>query len=258
MRILDQFDYHVRLTADLFEPEIPEGFVKAHPDEIRAERERREKSDMVYADVPEGLKEELVAALNQIETASYRESATTRVYLTRHAWRVDRYDGDDLKQVQWFVISKEDMTPTSFDFNDKAFCLTHTTVDFESQTYKHVAHGRDTRPPHPMDMIRFLVGQVDRADRILDDALIDGTACIGLEISAKKYGTNPDHMIHRLWFGLRTHLPVRMELDYLPDGATEKVVRVKDQFEWNPAFAPAFFVPEIPPGFTAAEDSDGG
>ena len=41
--IQDQFDYNPGLSADTFIPETPEGFIHAHPDEIRADRERQQK-----------------------------------------------------------------------------------------------------------------------------------------------------------------------------------------------------------------------
>ena len=37
--IQDQFDYQSDVPADTFIPVIPEGFIHAHPDEIRAARE---------------------------------------------------------------------------------------------------------------------------------------------------------------------------------------------------------------------------
>ena len=131
--------------------------------------------------------------------------------------------------------------------------LNHTVVDYDAKTYEQTAHGADTRPRHPMDRIRFLVGWIDRADRILENTVIDDVECFGFELSAKKYGSNPDHMIHRLWFDVATNLPVRMEFESVSQGSGRKNIHVKDEFEWAPALPADRFVPDIPDGFTAVE-----
>ena len=41
--IHDQFEYYTKVPVDLFEPQIPEGFINAHPDEIRAAKEKEPK-----------------------------------------------------------------------------------------------------------------------------------------------------------------------------------------------------------------------
>ncbi len=41
--ILDQFKYHVQIPAEEFEPKIPDGFINADPDEIRAAKEIQRK-----------------------------------------------------------------------------------------------------------------------------------------------------------------------------------------------------------------------
>jgi len=251
--VQDQFEYWIEVPLAEFDPQIPEDFANTHPDNVRTAREVEEKGEMVFADVPEGVKDDLVAALDQGNTVAYRERGHARFHLSRHAWRKDHFDGDRLRKTEWFVIEKDDMAPTSLDFNDKNFRLVHTVVDYDAQTYEQVTHGRDTRPRHPMDRIRFLVGWVDRADRILENKVIDEIECFGFELSAKKYGSNPDHMIHRLWFDVATNLPVRMEFESVSESSGRKSLHVKDQFDWNPEFPADYFVPEIPPGFTLAE-----
>lgn len=245
--IQDQFEYHAEVPAEMFAPVIPEGFVDAHPDEIRRQREKLEKGEMAVARVPDGVKEDLVAALDQVTTVAYRESGGPRVYLSRYAWRKDRFDGDHLRTTEWFVIEKKDMAPTSLDFNDEAFRLIHTVLDYDARTYRQVTHGRETRPRHPMDRIRFLVGYVDRADEILDNSVIDGIECFGFKLSAKKYGSNPDHMLHRLWFDVTTNLPVRMEFEFVSESTGRRVLDVKDQFAWDLDVPADFWAPQIPP-----------
>jgi len=252
--VQDEFEYYVDVPVEDFEPQIPEGFANTHPDNIRAARELEEKGEMAFADVPEGLKDSLVAALDQAETVAYREWGHTQMYLSRYAWRQDRFDGDRLQTTEWFVIEQDDATSTNLDFNDESFHLVHTTVDYQARTYKVVTHGRETRPRHPMDGIRSLIGHLDRADRLLDDEVIDGTECFGFELSAKKYGSNPDDMIHRFWFSAETDLPAQMEFEFTSESSGRQAVRVTDQFEWNPVLPEEFFVPQIPSGFVPAEN----
>lgn len=252
--VRDEFEYYVDVPAERFEPQIPEGFANAHPDTVRTARELEEKGEMVFADVPAGLKERIVAALNQAALVAYTETGQTRMYLSRYAWRQDRFDGDQLRTTEWYVIEQADTTPTSLDFNDESFLLTQTTVDYQAQTYKVVAHDRDNRPSHPLDSIRRVIGHIDLADRILDNTVIEGIECFGLELSAKKYGSNPEDMIHRLWFSTETDLPVRMEFEFVPESTGQKARIVKDRFEWSPSLPEDFFVPQIPPGFTQAEN----
>jgi outer membrane lipoprotein-sorting protein len=252
--VKDEFEYYVDVPAEKFEPQIPEGFSNTHPDNIRAERELKEKGEMVFADVPPHLKDRLMAALDQAEIVAYTETGQTRVYLSRYAWCREHFDGDDLKRSEWYVIKQEDATGTSLDFNDESFHLVHTTVDYQNGTYKIVTHGRQDWPRHPLDSLRHPIGYIDRADRVLDDSLIEGIACFGLELSAKKYGTNPDGMIHRLWFSTETDLPVRMEFEFMNETSGRTVILVKDQFQWDPVLPDDFFVPQVPPEFTLATD----
>jgi outer membrane lipoprotein-sorting protein len=256
----------------MFTPEIPAGFVNAHPDEIRAAREKQRKGRMDWADVPGELKEEIFAALRKIKTTVYREhyevipadgsrSATpeqNKVYLSRYAWRKDNYDQQGrLGKTEWFVIEKGDWGKTSLDFNDKDFRLTQTIVNFGDNTYKVVAHRSKSRPRHPMDGILFLAGLADRADRELENARIEGVECFGLEISATKYGTNPPHYLHRLWFDAESKLPVRMEFERRQKDSNDKdikVIYVRDHFEWNPDLPTDTFDPKIPEGFKEMTD----
>ncbi|MHC4368630.1 MAG: zf-HC2 domain-containing protein [Planctomycetota bacterium] len=259
----DQFEYHAQVPADIFEPEIPEDFIEAEPDDIRAAKEAQEKGQMNYAEVPAGLRDEVVAALKSVKTAVFRErhqfgdiahsssAGGPRVSLSEHDWRRDFYSGENLRKAEWFVVDQGDWGKTSHDFNDKGFQLTQTTVNFADGTYKIVTHSSESHPDNPMDRIVFLASHLDRADRFMEDEQIEGIDCFGFELSAKKYGTNPDDMLHRLWFDAATNLPVRMELEWLEDDGLRKNIR--DKFQWNPPLAAETFTPEIPSDFTLEE-----
>jgi len=252
--VQDEFEYYVDVPAEDFEPQIPEDFANTHPDNIRADRELKEKGEMVFADVPAGLKDRLIAALDQAETVAYRDGGQTQMYLSRYAWCREGFEGGDLKTTEWYVIEQDDPASTSLDFNNDSFRLVHTTVNHQNGTYKIVTYGPEDRPGHPLDGLRHPIGFIDRADRLLDNQVIDGIECFGLELSAKKYGSNPDDVIHRLWFSAETDLPVRMEFEFTNESTGRKVLRIKDHFRWDPVLPQDFFVPQIPPDFALATD----
>jgi outer membrane lipoprotein-sorting protein len=99
-----------------------------------------------------------------------------------------------------------------------------------------------------MDRIIFLAGYIDKADRFFESEQIDDVECFGFELSAKKYGTNPETSIHTLWFDAGTMLPVKMELEWLEDDGSRKIIQ--DQFKWNAELPEETFIPDIPAGFT--------
>ena len=265
--IQDQIEYYAQIPAEMFEPVIPEDFINAEPDEVRAAKEKLQKGQMLYADVPAGLKDEIAAALKGVKTAVYRERFGFMrdetwlfidgewIYLSEYDWRKDSYSGEQLGKTVWYVTDKEDWGKTSFDFNDRNFRLIQTTVNFGDRSFKEIMHGSKSHPNNPMDRIIFLAGWIDRADRFFESRQIEGIECFGFELSAKKYGSNPDTHIHTLWFDAETMLPVKMEFEWLQDDGPRKMV--KDQFEWNADLPVETFIPEIPADFTLEANNDG-
>ncbi len=106
-----------------------------------------------------------------------------------------------------------------------------------------------------MARILFTAGLIDKADHFYESAQIDGVECFGFDISAKKYGTNPDGAFHRVWFNEATDLPVRIETHWPSSDGTSVSTYAQEQFDWAPELPADFFVPQIPPGFTQAQDS---
>jgi outer membrane lipoprotein-sorting protein len=262
--IEDEFEYYAQVPAEMFTPEIPEGFVNKHPDEIRAAREKEEKGEMPFAEVPRGLKEEVIAAFKEAEAVTYREyfehvdaegswsllGGADHVYASRHEWRIDYYLKDEqLQRVEWYVVDKGDWGQTSFQFNDENFLVTRTILNYENNTCKEVSY--DGMPPsrHPLDNIMLVIGHIDKADKVLENTVIEGLECFGLEISAKKYGNSPDGVLHRLWLDTETKLPVRMEFERPSKDGAGKNVRVRDEFEWNCEMPADAFIPDIPEDF---------
>jgi len=250
--IHDQFQYYAQVPVDLFTPEIPAGYVRAHPDDIRTARDRQVKGEMVYAEVPKGLKEKAVAALAEAVCGSYRQNDTT-VSFAKSAWREDSGPAG-APVTKWYIL--RGVLPSGpFEPNDR-FAVTETTVDGANRTYRFRDYTGSSQPRHPMLDLLFLADMIDRADRFDAAVEIDGISCCRLEISAKKYGDNPDGMIHRIWLNAATNLPVRMELE-LPrrDGSgTDRQVR--DRFQWNFSLPDDYFMPKIPAGFAPAEGKE--
>jgi outer membrane lipoprotein-sorting protein len=253
-QIEDRFEYYADVPAEMFTPNIPAGYANTHPDNVRRAREALAKGPMDQAQVPADWKERAVAALKAVKTMVYRENGCRRISVSQFAWRVDMpYEAGRPTWTDWSVIEKDDPAKTSLDVTDKAFRLVYTSVDYPKRMYTQKVFGAGDHPRHPMDKLLDPIGNLDRADRILEPRDIDGIRCVGAEISAKKYGTNPDGMLHRLWFDEKTMLPVRMEFEWGDRGRTPTFV--KDRFEWNPEFPPDTFVPVIPEGFTSTTDT---
>ena len=243
--IHDRFEYYTEVPAGIFDPQIPEGFVNARPEDIIAVR----KGKMTYADVPEGLKEEIVEAIKNTETVLYQQGDRT-VYLSPNAWRYDYYFANRLQKTEWYVGKQLDTQETGFEIEDRNFWIVRTAVDYDSRTYQ-VSSSYQSR--HPMHEIVFFAGLVDRADRILENRIIDEAECIGFEISAKKYGDNPDSMIHRFWFNADTKLLVRMEFEWNTDKPSRQELMQQFErgpFQWDPELPADTFTPKIPEDFT--------
>ena len=123
-------------------------------------------------------------------------------------------------------------------------------MDFRSRSFEVI----ESKPRHPMSHILFVAGLIDRADRFHPYGEIDGIECYGFETSAKKYGDNPDGMIHRLWLDAQTDLPVRMEFEMISQSSGQIVIQTRDKFEWNPVFPADFFTPQIPADFAPVRE----
>ncbi len=252
-RIQEQFQYASEVSADMFEPHIPTGFVNAHPDTIRKAREREEKGEMTFAEVPAGLKDRVFAAFSKVGTVTYTEG-NTQFHVSRDAWRKDHLEGDHVRMTEWYVIQKDDNASTSHDFNDKNYRMVRTSVDYDARTCKQTEYRHTRWQSHPMDHIGFLMGLIDQADRFYESAEVNGVVCFGFDVSAKKYGTNPDGAFHRVWFDQTTNLPVRIETHWPSSDGTSMSTFVQEQFDWAPEVLADFFVPQIPPGFTQTQE----
>jgi len=256
--IHDQFDYYVEVPADMFTPRIPQGFVNAHRDEIIAQS----KGELLYADVPQELRDEIISAIKNTQTVFYQEHLEVTVedktnvypakdfFIEKNSWREDRYTWrDKLQKTHWYNTKKQTLSDTDFEFEEDNFRLTQTTVDYENNTYSVKTHKEHSFRSHPMEDILFLASLVNKADRVLENTEIDGIECFGFEISAIKYGDNSPTDKHRLWFDKQTKLPVRMGFEYWQSDGRTKSLRVRDQFQWDTELSKETFKPIIPEGF---------
>jgi outer membrane lipoprotein-sorting protein len=268
--IHDQFNYNAQVPADTFTVRIPEGYINAHPDESDAKQDQ-----MVDANVPIELRNEIVGALKEFRTAVYQQHSeitvegdltvypADKIYLSQDCWRRDSYHWEDkLHKSEWYTIEKENIEDTSADFDEHNFKLIHTTVNFIDKTYSVETYINNDGPRHPVEHILFLAGHVNRADVKLANTKIEGIECFGVEISAGKYGGTPATTRYRMWFDSKTNLPARIETIRTEDkswkkNTTKKSVRVLDKFEWNAELPTETFIPKIPPDFTLEANSNG-
>jgi outer membrane lipoprotein-sorting protein len=250
--IHDQFQYYAKVPVDLFTSQVPAGYVNAHPDNIRMARDRQVKGEMVYAEVPQDLKEKTIAALKKVTCGSYRYNDVT-VSFTKDAWREDR-GPDSARTTKWY-LRRGVLPPGPFEPNDRSV-VTETTVDEANRTFQFRDYAGSPQPGHPMLFILFLASMIDRADRFDASVEINGVQCCAWEISAKKYGDNPEGAIQRIWLDATTSLPVRIESESpRRDGpGTDRVVI--DRFQWDPQLPDGHFVPKIPAGFTPADGKE--
>ncbi len=166
-------------------------------------------------------------------------------YVSSDSYRRDIYDGDVLREIQWYVPDGEDMVQHYVRFDLSCYGATRHTGSFGV---------RD-----PVERMRFYIGLLDKADRQLGQEVIDGRRCIGFEISASKYGSNPKTWIDRIWFDVETRLPVRIEQSGRPvTGRTEETfTNVLDQFQYNEQLPADVFIPSEPPaGFINAHPDE--
>ncbi|TKJ32115.1 MAG: hypothetical protein CEE38_23680 [Planctomycetes bacterium B3_Pla] len=176
--------------------------------------------------------------------SEHTSSTWNVLYVSRDSYRRDIYDGDVLRETQWYVP-------------DGAGMLQHS-VRFDLESYFTHTHAGSFGNYDPIDRMCVYVGLIDEADTLLGEDTIDGTACVGFEISASKYGNNPGDWIDCIWFDVETKLPVRMEKRGRPvtDYPDETSTTIQDEFDYNPYLPADTFVPETPEGFIFGHPDD--
>jgi hypothetical protein len=163
-------------------------------------------------------------------------------FVGRDSYRRDIYDGDHLREIQWYTPDGDGMRQTS--------------VQLDAKTYSQEKHTGKFGDEDPVERMRFLVRFIHRADRELQPRMINGRQCRGFEISAKTYGNNPDGWIDRIWIDSATKLPMRIEQER---PRTEKefkaFITIQERFDWHPDLHADTFTPKIPDGFTIRKEN---
>ena len=202
---------------------------------------------------------EVLARLDTIKAVSCRErtilvaahgsehmSSTWDIfYVSSDSYRRDIYDGNTLREIQWYVPDGQDMV--------------QHYVRFDLSCYGALRHKGSFGVQDPVERMRSHVRREDKADRFLGREVIEGHECAGFEISAAKYGDNPETWVDRIWLDIETRLPVRMERSGRPvTGHTEETfTNVLDQFQYNEQLPADTFIPTEPPaGFINAHPDD--
>jgi len=204
--------------------------------------------------------QEVLAALDTIKGVSCREqtiwighdgsrhtSSTWDIfYVSDNSYRRDIYDGNTLREIQWYVPDGNDMIQTGARFDLECYCALRHKGSFGN---------RD-----PVDRMRFYVQVLGRTKdkRLLGEKLIEDHNCVGFEISASEYGDNPEEWRDRIWFDVETKLPVCIEKHGRPvtEHPEMTFTTIQDQFDYSPELPADTFIPYIPEGFINAHPDE--
>ena len=157
-------------------------------------------------------------------------------YYGRTGYRRDIFDGDVLRELQWYVPGHTRRLMVGCRNDTRSFTILEA--------------GEMPQDESPIDRMKFMVGLMDKADRKLGEQAIEGRKCIGFEINASKYGDNPKTWLTRVWFDQRSKLPVRIE-DIRPSSEKGLIetISVEDQFNYRPQLSEDVFLPRVPAGY---------
>lgn len=192
------------------------------------------------------------ASLDNVQALVYREGyvfvgdygsthvsgSWSRWYKAAAGQRKDQFYNDSLVSTMWEMPAGDDS-------------VLRYDVSFEYQCYTVETYESGSTASDPVDVLRFYVSLLDKADRVLDTKTFEGKECVGFEISAAKYGNNPAGWIDRIWFDTETKLPVRIEQHGRPvtDRPDRTFTFVQDEFEYYVDVPAEKFEPQIPEGF---------
>lgn len=202
--------------------------------------------------------QEILAALETVKGVTCREqtmivtadgkshtSSTWDVlYVSHDSFRRDIYDGHVLREIQWYIPDGNNM-------------IQHY-VRFDLRCYGVLRHSGSFGWYDPVERMRFYVGLLDKTDKFLGERIIDDQHCVGFEISAAKYGNNPENWVDCIWFDVETKLPVCIEEHGRPvtDNPDKTFTTIKNRFDYNPQLPSNTFVPYVPQGFINAHPDE--
>ncbi len=202
--------------------------------------------------------QEILAALETVKGVTCREqnvlvmadgsehksSTWDILYISSDSYRRDIYDGDFLREIQWYIPDGDGTLHHSIRYDLKSYFVHSGPGSFGNY--------------NPVERMRFYVNLLDEADQLLGEEVIDGYSCVGFEISASKYGDNPGDWVDRIWFDKETKLPVRIEKRGRPvtNQPDKTFTTIQDKFDYNPGLSDDTFVPETPEGFIHAHPDE--
>ena len=166
------------------------------------------------------------------------------LYVSSDSYRRDIYDGDFLREIQWYVPDGDGTLQHSIRYDLKSYFVHSGEGSFGNY--------------NPVERMRFYVNLLDEADQLLGEEVIDGYNCVGFEISASKYGDNPVDWVDCIWFDKETKLPVRIEKRGRPvtNQPDKTFTTIQNEFDYNPELSDDTFIPETPEGFIHAHPDE--
>jgi hypothetical protein len=202
--------------------------------------------------------QEILAALETVKGVTCREqnvlvmadgsehksSTWDILYISSDSYRRDIYDGDFLREIQWYIPDGDGTLHHSIRYDLKSYFVHSGEGSFGNY--------------NPVERMRFYVNLLDEADQLLGEEVIDGYSCVGFEIRSSKYGDNPGDWIDCIWFDKETKLPVRIEKRGRPvtNQPDKTFTTIQNEFDYNPELSDDTFIPETPEGFIHAHPDE--
>ncbi len=159
------------------------------------------------------------------------------LYYSPDSYRRDIYDGETLREIQWYVPDGDGMLQYSIRYDLGSYFVERHSGSFGTQ--------------NPMDQVRFYLQYLDRTAKLLGTKPIDGADCMGFAIPASTYGDNPEPWIDEIWFDVESKLPVVIEQQGRPvtDHPEITFTTIQNEFRYNDELPGDTFTPSIPGGY---------
>jgi len=193
--------------------------------------------------------QEIYAALDHVGSMTSREqtafvlpdgrrelsSTIHRFYMSADSYRRDIWDGEQLRETQWYAPG--------------ATGLVQTSVRHDNGQMSELQHDDSFGAVDPMARMRAIVERAERSGEVeLRPVELEGRSCVMFELVEPDKDDATQSTYQRVWFDPQTKLPVRTEFEYEhPSDDIGRVILIEDQFDWNPALAAGTFTPhQIP------------
>lgn len=202
--------------------------------------------------------QEITEAIRTVQGVSCRERTVTVMpdgsqhksdtwnilYFSRDSYRRDIYDGQTLREIQWYVPDGDTMLQYSVRFDLKSHFVERHQGSFGVQD--------------PIDRLRFYAQFLDSAEQLLGTKKIEKITCVGFEIKASKYGDNPETWVDHIWLSTETRLPVMIEQYGRPvtNHPQMSFTIIQDEFNCHDELPADAFEPVIPDNYIFGHPDD--